>query len=154
MYHEPEENVKTFPIPDTHLAGAAVLVCSIIDHEECVSGCRSQLESLQRVVADLWRVTHNLADLFNQMNTSLQLAMAAKEHPVFKAPEWFWQAEGTDVTKMLTRRARYLKAGKQNVDQAWDVLKEFAVDTLRLREPDAPLAEAIKGVFGTQERGS
>ncbi len=138
------ENVKTFPIPDSHLTGAAVLACSILDHQGATVDCRQQLESLQQAVSEIWRIGHNLSDLFHQMDTALQLAVAAREHPVFKAPDWFFQAEGTDHEKMLTRRARYLKAAKLDLDSAWDVLREFGTDVLRIKDPDAPVREVVR----------
>jgi hypothetical protein len=142
MSHNPEtvNRFPTFPIPDSHLRGAAVLACSLIDHEETVSECRKERESLQQAIRELWCVVHRLADLLTRQDTALQLAVAAKEHPVFKASEWFWQSEASDHAKMLTRRARYLRAAKVGLDDAYDLLKEFcesaslAIDEELLRD--------------------
>jgi hypothetical protein len=151
------ENVKTFPIPDSHLTGAAVLACSILDHQEATGDCRNQLELLRGAVAELrevirWTVTE-ISDLLIRQDTALQLAVAAKDHPVFKAPDWFWQSEGTDTEKMLTRRARYLMGAKVGVDDSWDTLREFVSDTLRISNPDAIVSQAIKSTFGKREWG-
>jgi len=148
------ERIKTFPLPDGHLHGAAIMACSILDNQEATIDCRAQLESLQMAVATLWRAVHNLEDLFDRMDCALQMAVAAKERPVFKVPDWFFQAENEDTGKMLIRRARYLKAARVPIDDAWDRLHEFATDILYLANPDEPVSKAIKAVFGAREGGS
>jgi hypothetical protein len=125
-----DKDIKTFPLPDTHLHGAAVLACSIIDQQEATGDLQEQLVMLRGMVAELrdvvrWMVTE-VSDLLTRQDTALQLAVAAREHPTFKVPEWFFQPESEDHHGMLTRRARYLRAAKLDVDNAWDLLREFS----------------------------
>jgi hypothetical protein len=118
--------VKSFPLTDDHLHGAAVLASSLIDHQAATSDCRAQLESLQVAVDAIWRAIHNLEDILDRMDITLQMAVAAKEHPSFKVPDWFFHPENENPRGMLLRRSRYLKAARVPIDDAWDLLTEFS----------------------------
>lgn len=125
MYHESTDRIKSFPISDTHLQGAAVLACSIADHQQTVTDCERCAESLNRGVTELRRLLWEFSDLLTRQDTALQMAVAAREHPSFRVPLWFYQLESENLRAMLTRRARYLKGAKLDVDRAWDLLSEF-----------------------------
>ncbi len=146
MTHNQDE-VKTFPLPDSHLHGAAVLASSLLEHQAATCDCREQVEILRMAVSELWSVVHNVADLFMQYELALQMAAAAKEHPVFKLPAWFFQAESDNARAMLIRRAKYLSGCKLNVDAAWDNLKEFC-ESCHLTISDDDLAVIIEAAYG------
>ncbi len=140
------DRVKTFPIPDTQLNGAAVLACSIADHMQNVTDCERCAESLNRGVSELRRLLFEFSDLFARQDMALQLAVAAREHPSFKVPDWFFEAESDDLRAMVTRRAKYLKAAKRDVDQAWDLLREFC-ESRHQAMTDDDLAAIIEAVY-------
>lgn len=123
------DRVKTFPIPDSHLNGAAVLACSIMDQAEATDELKELVPILRGLVAELTAVSRwtveAVSDLLKRYDAAWQLGAAAREHPSFKVPDWFFEAESDDLRAMLTRRAKYLKAAKRDVDQAWDLLVEF-----------------------------
>jgi hypothetical protein len=145
-------NVKTFPLPDTHLNGVVVLACSIIDQQESTGELREQVVILRGMFAELrdvvrWMVAE-VSDLLTRQDTALQLAVAAREHPTFKVPEWFFQLESDNLKTMLTRRAEYLSAAKLDLDATWDLLREFCescYQTITEAELSAILEQAHAG---------
>lgn len=141
------DRVKTFPIPDSHLNGATVLACSIIDQAEATDELKELVPILRGLVAELTAVSRwtveAVSDLLKRYDTELQLAVAAREHPSFKVPEWFFQPESENLKAMLTRRARYVKAANLDVDAAWDLLVEF------LEANHHPLDQAMLGEIVT-----
>lgn len=139
--------VKTFPLPDSHLNGAAVLAASIGDHMQTVSDCERCAESLNRGVAELRRLVLELSDLLTRQNTALQLAVAAREHPTLRIPEWFFEAESANLRGMLTRRARYLRGAKVDVDQAWKLLTEF-LESIHRPVDQGLLSDIVTATYG------
>ena len=85
MYHESTDEVKTFPLPDTHLHGAAVLACNVIDQEEATNQLKELVPILRGLVAEFKAVSRwmveEVSDLLTRQDTALQLAVAAREHP-------------------------------------------------------------------------
>ena len=77
------------------------------------------------------------------------MAVAAREHPSFRVPEWFYQVESGNMQAMLTRRARYLRAVKLDVDQAWDLLRELS-ESCHLVITDGELAAIIETAYGKE----
>lgn len=144
------DRVKTFPIPDSHLNGATVLACSIIDQAEATDELKELVPILRGLVAELTAVSRwtveAVSDLLKRYDTELQLAVAARERPTFKVPSWFFAADGDDLRAMLTRRAKYLKAAKRDVDQAWDLLREFCGSRHQAMTDD-DLAAIIEAVY-------
>ena len=140
------DTVKTFPLPDSHLHGAAVLACSVADHMRTVTDCERCAESLSHGVAELRLLLFEFSDLLTRQDTALQLAVAAREHPSFRVPDWFFRAESGDPRAMLTRRARYLRGAKVDIDQTWDLLREFA-ESCHHVITDGELAAIIEAAY-------
>lgn len=140
------DRVKAFSLPDTHLNGAAIMACSIADHMQTVTDCERCAESLHREVAELRRLLFELSGLFQRYDAAWQLGAAAREHPTFKVPEWFFQPESGELRAMLTRRARYLKGAKRDLDQAWDLLREFC-EACRQTMTDDELMAIIEAAY-------
>lgn len=122
---QPTDRVKTFCLRAPHLNGAAIMACSIADHMQTVTDCERCAESLHREVAELRRLLFELSGLFQRYDAGWQLGAAAREHPTFKVPEWFFEQESDNLKAMLTRRVRYLRSAKLDVDATWDLLVEF-----------------------------
>lgn len=144
------DRVKIFPLPDTHLHGAAIMACSIIDHQEATGELKELVPILRGLVAEFKAVSRwmveQVSDLLTRQETALLLAVSALEHPTFKTPEWFFQPERENLKAMLTRRARYLRAAKQDIDSCWDILREFC-ESCHHTITDDDLAAIIEAAY-------
>lgn len=151
MYQKPTDRIKVFPIPDTHLNGAAVLACSIIDQQEATGELQEQLVVVRGMVAELrdvvrWMVAE-VSDLLTRQDIEHQLAVAGREKPGFGPPKWFFTVEGGTTQGMLARRAKYLKAARLDLDCAWNLLSEF-IESAHLDAGDDVLSEIIVPIYG------
>lgn len=150
MTHQSDQ-IKTFPLPDSHLNGAAVLACNVIDQAEATDQLKELVPILRGLVAEFKAVSRwmveEVSDLLTRQDTALQLAVAAREHPSFKVPEWFFQAESDNIKAMLTRRARYLNGAKLDIDAAWDLLAEF-LEANHHPVDEAMLSEIVSAAYG------
>jgi len=140
------DRVKAFSLPDTHLNGAAIMACSIADHMQTVTDCERCAESLHRAVAEFRRLLFELSDLLQRYDAAWQVGAAAREHPAFRVPEWFFRAESDNLQAMLTRRARYLRSAKLDVDATWDLLVEF-LEASHHPVDQAMLSEIVTAVY-------
>lgn len=143
------DSIKTFLLQDGHLKGAAVLAVSITDHMQTVTECERCAESMNRAISELRHLLYELSDLLQRYDQAWQLGAAARQKgPPFTPPAWFFQQESADLHGMLTRRVRYLRGAKVDVDQAWDLLTEFH-ESIHRPVDQCLLSDIVTATYGT-----
>ena len=144
--------IKTFPLPDTHLDGAAVLACSLIELEELLS----QFRDVQRVYGQLitaqLQVLKAFGDLYMELTDrsadrqflQKSLLRAEREAARLRLPAWFWRIEKeAELEPQLKHRATVMLESSISIDDIWDCL----CDVLRyanLDPEDSLIRSAIK----------
>jgi hypothetical protein len=146
--------LSTFPIADADLQGVVALASSVLDLQVVCVDCFENRDRFKTLLDRLERVVSALEGHFWDQQAAQDLQSAARPQPTgFQAPGWFWQAENQDAGKMLARRAKYLRAAKVAGADAQDLLRTFAVDTLRIENPDAILSQTLTAAFGGGKGG-
>lgn len=147
------DRVKTFPLPDTHLNGAAVLVCSLSEAQELVE----QLRDLYRVQGQLMEAQLQVLKAFGDLYLELtdrsaerqflqkSLLRAEREASRLRLPAWFWRIDkDAEIKPQLKHRAAVMLESSVGIDDMWDCL----CDVLRyagLEPEDSLIRSAIKG---------
>jgi len=146
--NNPLERVRTIPVSHEDLKGTVVLAQNLLQFCDVRDDLRDLVEDLKMVIAELRRELDEQRSFNHEIMTRLELMEAARKHPRLELPPWFWQLESEDHLRMLKRRAGCLRAAKVNVDDAWDLLNEFAADYCYLQCVDDLLSQAILAAYG------
>ncbi len=128
------EKIKTFPIPDSHLNGAAVLACSLIDAAELVDDLQHLKAAYAKQIGALSLVLKAFCDLFLEITDhqshrqwlAKQINLAEREAARMRLPSWVWRIDQAgDIRAQLSHRAAFLKEeAKAHPDDQWDTLCE------------------------------
>jgi hypothetical protein len=154
MKHQ-SPHVKTFPLSDTDLHGAAVLQISLMDAQGLIDELEGLRNAYAKQLGTLSLILKAFADLFSELTDetshrkwlSTQMLRAERETVRLRIPAWFWRLDSdSDVSMQLKQRAAWMRGELPNAtqDDLWDLL----VDVLRYagKEPDETLiAAAIRG---------
>jgi hypothetical protein len=126
--------VKTFPLPDSHLQGAVVAQITIMEAQELVdelgrlsNANAKQIEALNLILKDFSDLLIEATGHRSHLQwLSKQIFQAEREAAKLRLPAWIWRIDPDgDLPAQLGHRAAFLREEiKAHPDDQWDVLSE------------------------------
>lgn len=151
----PQAQSDDKPELPTDLKGMTVLAASVLHLQELICELEDKLMGMHHLISAQTKILKAFGDLYEELTDeserrkflSKAVLKAEREAARLRLPLWFWRPESElDLKIQVYRRAEFLiREQKSNLDDTFDLLREFVDDCAR---PEIPVTdEQIAGVI-------